>query len=139
MPKFCTKCSSALTEGDKFCRKCGAPVRIINAGSQGGPVQSQPRDAAPSPFDNPEGTVLLGNMGNVQYGGPVVKKAEMRFSLNELLEGCTKVVDFGTGKKFELSLPPGLSPNDIITVEHSELIDSDTGRPCKIELTVLMD
>ena len=63
----------------------------------------------------------------------------MRFSLNELLEGCTKVVDFGTGKKFELSLPPGLSPNDIIMVEHSELIDSDTGRPCKIELTVLMD
>ena len=138
MPRFCTKCGNALKDGDKFCRKCGAPVKTIDTVSPAGPVQRDHINASPAPFENPEGTVLLGNMSNAQYGGPAVKKAEIRLTLSELLEGCTKVVDFGTGKKFELSIPPGLTPEDVITVEHSELIDSVTGKPCRIELTVLM-
>jgi hypothetical protein len=55
-----------------------------------------------------------------------------------MLEGCSKVVDFGTGKKYELSIPAGLSPGDTITVESESLIDGNTGRPCTIELNVRM-
>ena len=114
MAKFCSKCGNPLQENDKFCRKCGD-------------------------FDNPEGTVLLGGMNKVRFDSPAVRKADLHLSLNEMLEGCSKVVDFGTGKKYELSIPAGLSPGDTITVESESLIDGDTGRPCTIELSVRMN
>ena len=91
MASICLECGSPLRENDKFCRKCGAPVRTMT----------------PAGFDSPS-----------------VKKGELSLSLSELLEGCRKVVDFGTG--------------DTITVESESLIDSDTGRPCKIELSIRM-
>lgn len=147
MAKFCSQCGSPLRETDKFCRKCGAAVRLQSQATQtqSQPPQTQspaPSYSAPSapaaPFENPEGTVLLGNMKKADPESPSVKKAEIHLSLNEMLEGCSKVVDFGTGKKYELSIPAGLSPEDMITVEPPGLVDSDTGRPCKIELTVML-
>ena len=105
MASICLECGSPLRENDKFCRKCGAPVRTMT----------------PAGFDSPS-----------------VKKGELSLSLSELLEGCRKVVDFGTGKKYELSIPAGLSPGDTVAVESESLIDSDTGKPCRIELSIRM-
>lgn len=138
MAKFCSKCGNPLQENDKFCRKCGAPVRTIAPEPQ---VQrpAPSYDIPSNDFDNPEGTVLLGGMNKVRFDSPAVRKADLHLSLNEMLEGCSKVVDFGTGKKYELSIPAGLSPGDTITVESESLIDGDTGRPCTIELSVRMN
>ena len=93
MAKFCSKCENPLQENDKFCRKCGAPVKTIAP-------EPQMQSAAPSydipsnDFDNPEGTVLLGNMNKLrEYVDslekimpadlwPVPTYAEMLYSVN---------------------------------------------------------
>lgn len=118
MARFCLNCGNLLKENDKFCRKCGTPVRTIAPPPQAQSTVPQAQSAAPS------------------YDMPSVKKADLCLPLSELLEGCRKVVDFGTGKKYELNIPAGLSPGDTVTVESENLIDGETGKPCTIELTI---
>ncbi|MBR0308422.1 MAG: zinc-ribbon domain-containing protein [Mogibacterium sp.] len=161
-PKFCNKCGNALKEGDKFCRKCGAPIKMINANAapqQPQPQQSQFRPQPQTPVqqaqfrpvpqpqtqplntgayainDNLEGTVLLGDLNRGHKGGKTVKKGSITLSLEEMLSGCSKVVDFGTGKRFEIVIPAGITPGDVITVENTGIIDKESGGICTIELT----
>ena len=160
--KFCTKCGNALKENDKFCRKCGAPVKVFNAGTapqanvqpqrQAAPQQFQPqrqtqvqpqrRTPAPMPRagayaanENPEGTVMLGDLNRIQRGGKTTKKGTIGLSIEEMLRGCSKVVDFGTGKRYEIVIPAGLTPGDVIVVENTGIVDRETGGICDIELT----
>lgn len=164
-PKFCIRCGNSLIEGDSFCRKCGAKVTAPPSGAQStppAPPQKTPaqtgskmnipsyeevRDsfmqpavkAEPQPEDNPEGTVLLGGPGSVSgsFGGmDNRRRAELKLSFEELLRGCSKVVDFGTGTRYELEIPAGLSPGDTILVENTGIVDSETGMGCEIELTL---
>ena len=158
--KFCSKCGTPIDEGHKFCRKCGTPVKSMAAPSQQMPAAGRPAPDIPSyqeiearlnsagagrnePSDyNPEGTVLLGGPGSVSSApsayGNVKRKAEIRLSFEDMLRGCSKVVDFGTGTKFELAIPAGLSPGDKIEVRNTGITDPDTGRECSIELTAVI-
>ena len=144
-PKFCNKCGNALKEGDKFCRRCGAPVRQAQAPAPAPQAPAQPAPqtmAMPGGYDikeNPEGTVLLGDINKVNKGTKTVKKAELALSIDEMLRGCSKVVDFGTGKRFELSIPPGLTPGDTIVVENTGIVDKVTGSECDFELTAIIE
>lgn len=164
--RFCSKCGNAIKDGDKFCRKCGAPVRMPGAAgtqrSASQPVQpmtspvSKPHANIPSyeeikkRFDNPgggsynpfedtesrEGTVLLWGASDSGQGARKDIRANLTLSLDEMLRGCSKVVDFGTGKRYEISIPAGLSPGDKVIVNNTGIVDPATSAPCKIELTL---
>lgn len=166
-PKFCTKCGNTLKEGDKFCRKCGAPIKIPGAAVPAAPA-APARPAAPAAppvrpkanipsydevkrrldrpvnnqqfaeYDNPEGTVLLGGASVSPGMGNTVKKASITLSLEEMLRGCSKVVDFGTGKRYELIIPAGLSPGDKIIVDNTGITDPESGALCDFELTTVI-
>ena len=150
-PKFCTKCGNPLKGGDKFCRRCGAPVKktglssdFDSANNNNSPYYSQSRDMfgqydlSQNNRDNPEGTVLLGGVSSSIRRKESCRKAKIGLALDEMLRGGTKVVDFGTGKKYELQIPAGLSPGKILVVSDTGIIDPDTGTACVFELTVTM-
>ena len=133
MPRFCTKCGNALREKDRFCRKCGAQVRAISpepSAFGAAPSYNADGNAGPS------GSILPGGTGMADPEDTSVRKATIVLTLSEMLEGCSKVVDFGTGKKYELTIPAGLAPDDVVTVEDQSLVDGDTGKPCRIELSL---
>lgn len=159
-PKFCIRCGSPLIEGDSFCRKCGTRISMPGAVPQQGPAYESSKakipgykeikarftgsaeTGEPEKKEDPEGTMLLGGPGSMSgsFGGMGSKrKAELRLSFEELLRGCSKVVDFGTGTRYELEIPSGLSPGDRILVEDTGIIDNDTGMGCEIELTLAID
>ena len=137
-PKFCNKCGNALKEGDRFCRSCGAPVRQIQRPAPEQRAEKkvpQPAGGAYAAKENPEGTVILGDINKVNNAPKLVKRAEIVLTINEMLCGCSKVVDFGTGKRFEIIIPPGLTPGDRIMVENTGITDKESGRECDFELT----
>lgn len=123
-PKFCRKCGNAIKDGGKFCSLCGEPF-IRNK-------ESVFRD-------NPEGTVILGGIGQPKQNVKATKKGSLVLSFEEMLRGCTKIVDFGTGKKYEIVIPQGLSPGNVIKIVDTGIIDSDTGNECDIELTTSIE
>lgn len=161
--KFCSKCGNTLKEGDKFCRKCGAQIRVAaqpampssaatpdNMSNQHIPsyedVKSRFNNAGNSISnsnvselrDSREGTVLLSGPSRSLREDASVKRGSITLSMEDMLRGCSKVVDFGTGKRFELVIPPGLSPGDTIVVKNTGITDKDTGVLCDISLTAEM-
>ena len=74
-------------------------------------------------------------MGQISLDKKPIKRGNLTLSFEEMLRGCTKVIDFGTGKRFEIVIPTGLSPGDVIKVEGTGIIDPDSGNECEIELT----
>lgn len=162
-PKFCTKCGNTLIQGDNFCRKCGEPIRTKGESPAGlsGPEAYNAQVVRPkvnipgfaevkSRLDRPgnykqiiknnnEETVLLGSGSAAPGMGNAVKKATIKLSFEEMLRGCSKVVDFGTGKRYELVIPSGLSPGDRIIVDNTGITDPETGTLCDFELTAVID
>ena len=109
MPRFCTKCGNQLKDNDKFCRKCGSPVGM-------------PEEESPQVISEKE-----------------IKKGKLQLSLDEMLRGGRKVLDFGTGKKYEIIIPAGLTPGDVIQIKDAGIIDPDSGRECEVELTTSIE
>lgn len=148
MPKFCTKCGNPLIEGDKFCRKCGTPVAVreeVPAAPQApaaqwnnAPAPEPQWNDAPAAGENPEGTVLWADILTPLSDKKSVISAEIRLPLGDVLRGCTRIVDFGTGEKFEIVIPPGLSPGDVLVVQDTGIKNPDTGEPCDFELRIAM-
>lgn len=155
-PKFCSKCGNPLKEGDKFCRKCGTPIKNVSAPAQSSASQTRPAANIPSYREveerfnnvnsnkqnevayNPEGTVLLAGPSTTSGRESTLKHAQITLSLEEMLSGCSKVVDFGTGKRYEILIPSGLSPGDKILVKNTGITDPDVGGQCDIELTAMI-
>lgn len=152
---FCPKCGNPAREGDKFCRKCGTPLKaaVAPAGSEAAPARSnanipsynevaerfnKANNTKDEALHNPDGTVLLGEASINPDHGSCVKQAQIILSLGEVLSGCSKVVDFGTGKRYEILIPSGLSPGDKIVVKNTGIVDPAAGIPCDIELTVMI-
>ena len=123
-PKFCRKCGNAIKDGGNFCSKCGEPF-----------IRNKENEMR----DNPEGTVILGGLGQVMPNVKATKKGSLVLSFEDMLRGCTKVVDFGTGKKYEIVIPQGLLPGNVIKIVDTGIIDSDTGNECDIELTTSIE
>lgn len=98
--------------------------------------QSQQPD---TDYGNPEGTVLLAGPTPGARRENESRKAAIMLSLDELLRGCTKVVDFGTGDRYELNIPAGLSPGNRIIVKDTGIKDPDTGDECEFDLTIIMN
>lgn len=96
----------------------------------------QPQQYAPP--ENPEGTVSMVNMMPQQGGLNSVIKAEIKLPLSDVLRGCTKVLDFGTGEKFEVAIPAGLSPGDVVLVTDTGIKNPETGETCDFELRITM-
>ncbi len=117
-PKFCSKCGKPLKEGDNFCRKCGAKIRIIGTAAKAEPVN----------------TPLYDDQKGMPVHDDSSRKANITLSSEEMLTGCNKILDFGTGKKYEVIVPGGLLPGDIIRVKDTGIVDPDTGKNCDIEL-----
>ena len=143
-PKFCNKCGKALIAGDKFCRGCGAPIKTRNIEE---PVSRKP--ARIPAFEDVASKLNNPASGQAADFGPLaptpgtggksaVKKAEIRLSLEDMLRGSTKIVEFGTGQVYEIETPPGLSPKDKIMVTETGIKDPDTNSDCIFELTVVM-
>lgn len=156
---FCKSCGSQLKDGARFCSKCGTPVDMPDT-PKDNHIPETPIFSEPLPglrrnlmSDNPEGTVLLGGTGpslNEKtdiLGGArkssdafsSVRKAELRLSFTEMLRGCSKVIDFGTGRRYEIVIPAGLNPGDVIKVKDTGIIDPESLRECEIELTTVID
>ena len=129
---FCRNCGNVLREGDKFCRRCGTQVRKTAADEPKAPVfySSEGNKA------NPEGTTLLVNNGPVSGGGEEFLKGSIRIALGDMLGGCTRIVDFGTGTKYEICIPAGLMPGDSVIVRDTGIRDPKTGQLRDIELTI---
>lgn len=152
-PKFCSRCGNALKERDNFCRKCGAPVMSPSANAANQAQQNKSKINIPSydeiknrfnkskaddrliPEDNHEGTVLIGGKGRGRID-PSVKRGTLHLTMEEILRGCTKVIDFGTGIRYEVEIPAGLSPGNTIIVKDTGITDRDTGIVCDIELVL---
>lgn len=154
---FCKNCGSPIKDGAKFCSKCGAPVGTSDM-PKNNQISENPVFSEPLPglrreigSDNAEGTVLLGGTGSslkegtdILGGGrssgsvSYVKKAEIRLSFAEMLRGCSKVIDFGTGRRYELVIPAGLNPGDVIKVKDTGIIDPESLREYEIELTTVI-
>ena len=139
MPKFCSKCGNPLKEVDKFCRKCGSPVRQAPESNAQRPAASPRPDNSFAVSERSEGTVMLEGLAGASKSKAPIAKGEIVFSLDELLRGCSKVVDFGTGKRFEIVVPAGITPGDTLLVEDSGIIDQDSGMEYKIELTAAIE
>lgn len=120
MPKFCSKCGSPIKEGSKFCRSCGAPVRQTGTAESSGAPAAEVLETG------------------IKAATPVAK-AEISLSLDEMLRGCTKVVDFGTGKKFEIAVPGGLTPGDTLVIEGTGIAEPETGLEYRIELSSVIE
>lgn len=155
-PRFCSKCGNILKEGDNFCRRCGAPIIRSEAMGQQASTTNRLTPSIPSyseveerfnrassekqssiPY-NPEGTVLLAGSSTSLGRGKAVRKGNITLSFEDMLRGCSKVVDFGTGKKYEIIIPAGISPGDILVVKDTGIIDPEKGKLCDIELTTLI-
>lgn len=121
---ICRNCGNTLNAGDKFCRKCGTPVTA---------------ERREPPTEIHEGTVILGGLGQIPQNEIPVKKGKIMLDLDDMLRGGTKVVDFGTGRKFEITIPAGISPGEVIKVINTGIIDPDTGMECEIELTTAIE
>ncbi len=130
-PRFCRNCGNALREGDKFCRKCGTAARMTAADTP----EPQAADASVRDKVNPEGTTLLVNNGRLS-GGEEFIKGSITIPLGDMLGGCTRIVDFGTGKKYEIRIPAGLMPGDSVIVRDTGIMDPGTGQLKDIELTI---
>ena len=78
---------------------------------------------------------MLGDLNRGRKADKVTKKGTIGLSIEEMLRGCSKVVDFGTGKRYEIVIPAGLTPGDVIIVENTGILDRETGGICSIELT----
>lgn len=150
MPKFCNKCGNPLKDKDKFCRKCGEPVGQTVAAGHANPnpakaVAVPSEAAAPRPDNtfamnkNSEGTVLLEGLAGGSRAEESVAKADIVLSLDEMLRGCSKVVDFGSGKRFEIIIPAGITPGDMLVLDGSGIIDQETGLEYRIELTAVIE
>ena len=128
--KFCNKCGNTINDGEKFCRKCGNRISSMQGNM---PIVNNSYQQ-----ENPEGTVILGGVGqNIPLKSPV-KRGTLVLSFEEMLRGCSKVVDFGTGKRYEISIPPGLNPSDVIKVTGTGIIDPGSGMEYEIELTTII-
>ena len=138
MPKFCTKCGNPLIEGDKFCRKCGTPVAVREEVPAAPQAPAAQWNNAPAAGENPEGTVLWADILTPLSDKKSVISAEIRLPLGDVLRGCTRILDFGTGEKFEVVIPPGLSPGDVLVVQDTGIKNPDTGEPCDFELRIAM-
>lgn len=154
-PRFCSKCGNALKDRDNFCRKCGASVLQMGAGAPNPPKQkkmnanipsyneirsrfNRKNDSAGSPLGRHEETVLIGSSGNFARGTSNHKKGKLYLSVEDMLRGSSKVIDFGTGKRYEVEIPAGLSPGDSIIVKDTGITDRDTGVLCDIELELMI-
>lgn len=124
MPKFCSKCGNPLKDNDKFCRKCGSPV------AAGAPEVPAERPAEAEVVEMPV---------KPQQTEPALRKGNLTLNLEEMLRGCKKVVDFGSGIRYEIIIPAGLSPGDTVKVSNTGIIDPDSGDECEIELTLLIE
>lgn len=120
--RVCAVCGNPVREGDNFCRTCGAPVRNIYENGAGA-------DPGWMPEREPD----------IQPAMNFVRNAEIILSFSDLIEGCTKIVDFGTGQRFAISIPAGLSGGDRIIVSDTGITDPETGEMCDFELTVRME
>ena len=144
--RFCSKCGNTIKDGDKFCRRCGSPVKIPSPKPQSGipsyeeikkRFESPQSSANKSVFENEEsleGTVLLWGASDANRARKKEIKAKLNLSFDEMLRGCRKVVDFGTGKRYEINIPAGLSPGDTVIVNNTGIIDQNTAEVCTIEL-----
>lgn len=157
----CTKCGRNIVEGALFCAFCGlkltepeapSPVKFFKASSPVNafkPVKDSPDDEvkvsdeneAPAFYDydddrNPDGTVRLVGPSVIPPTGKTVKKGEMTLTSREMEKGVAKIIDFGTGKRFEIIFPAGLHEGDTIVVTDTGLKDEKTGAECEIRLRI---
>ncbi len=158
--KFCGRCGTKLVNGASFCGGCGAPIPKFTPDSDSAPASNneyrsnmmsgsehdQNRDLSGrlrQSFDsyfNQEGTGLLVNQrvtasGSVN-GNANVKRGELFLNSEEKKRGSVKVLDFGTGQRFSINIPPGMNAGDSIIVRGTGLKDPVFGTDCEIELTV---
>ena len=83
-----------------------------------------------------EGTVMLVGPGTLPPGGVSVKKGEIALDAREMEKGVTKILDFGTGKRFEVIFPSGLRAGDTVVVKGTGIRDELNGATCEIRLKI---
>ena len=83
-----------------------------------------------------EGTVVLVGPGTLPPGGIAIKKGTMQLTADEMKKGVTKILDFGTGKRFEVIFPEGLREGDTVVVKGTGIKDERSGADCEIKLSI---
>ena len=138
LAKFCSKCGKPTKEGDRFCRQCGAPIKVIADPVNKEASAPQIKQFEPAIY-NPEGTVMLGDLNKAAAETQKVLTADINLSLDEMLRGGNKVVDFGNGKRYSITLPAGIEPGTTVIIENTGITDCKTGNLCKIELNAVVE
>ena len=86
--------------------------------------------------DSSEGTVyLVGQNGAGQSSG-AEKTGTLKLSMNEMRNGAVKILDFGTGQRFEVVVPTGVCAGDWLLVKGTGLRDQTTGQECDIRIRI---
>lgn len=147
--KTCTKCGGSIVEGAMFCAFCGAKLTVPDVPEAPAPanafkpVKDSPEDIAevyaaePDKDDrNYDGTVKLVGPSVIPPTGKTVKKGELTLTPREMEKGAARIIDFGTGKRFEVIFPAGIHEGDTVIVTDTGLKDGKTGAECEIRLRI---
>ncbi len=84
-----------------------------------------------------EGTVYLVGQKGVHGGDIKEKNGIFYLSDSEMQKGVVRIVDFGTGDRFEITIPAGVRDGDNLLITDTGLMDHETGAECNIRLRVV--
>ena len=84
-----------------------------------------------------EGTVFLVGQHSAHPGTVKEKNGIFYLSDSEMQKGVVRIVDFGTGERFEITIPAGVREGDCLLITDTGLRDHATGSACNIRLRIV--
>ena len=87
--------------------------------------------------DMGEGTVILVSQDRVRPGEKIVKNGVLPLNDHEMKKGIVKILDFGTGQRFEVAVPAGVREGDSLLITDTGLKDPRTGAECNIRVRII--
>ncbi len=87
--------------------------------------------------DMGEGTVILVGQDRARPGEKIEKNGKLPLNDHEMKKGIVKILDFGTGQRFEVAVPAGVREGDSLLITDTGLKDQRTGAECNIRVRII--
>ena len=84
-----------------------------------------------------EGTVFLMGQNRAHTDEIAEKNGFINLSDSEMQKGVVRIVDFGTGDRFEIVIPAGVREGDSLLITDTGLRDQRTGALCNIRVRIV--
>ena len=89
-------------------------------------------------YDNKsEGTLILVDQSHARPGDKLEKNGVLYLDSREMERGVVKILDFGTGDRFEVTVPAGVREGDRLLIQGTGIKDHTTGADCEIILRIV--